>query len=70
MHRFDHLRMLVQQGEAEAFARELNLDPRLTRQWFDHGFPQEDYGTEVIKVLGAHMLKALTAKGKRGEVHG
>ena len=31
----EQLRNLVQQGDSEAFANALNLDPDRTRQWFD-----------------------------------
>jgi hypothetical protein len=34
-------------GNAEAFAKELNLDPGRTRTWFDQGFTHQGYGTEV-----------------------
>lgn len=70
MHRLEHLRNIVQQGDAEGFAKELNLDPGRTREWFDLGFRQEDYGAEVIRTLGAHVLKALTSKHGAGDAHG
>ena len=35
MHDLHHLRNLVQQGNAEAFTKVLNLDPGRTRTWFD-----------------------------------
>lgn len=60
MHRLEHLRELVQKGDADRFARELGLDPRQTRQWFDQNFTTEGYGAEVIRVLGTHVVKALT----------
>jgi hypothetical protein len=73
MHRsiLEKLRNLVQQGDAEAFANELNLDPRRTRQWFDQGFTQEGYGAEVIRALGAiALMKILTTMHDRGDAHG
>jgi hypothetical protein len=66
MHRLEHLRNLVQQGDAEAFASELNLDPGRTRQWFDQGFTHEGYGAEVIRALGTYIMKALTNTRDRG----
>jgi hypothetical protein len=64
MHRLEHLRNLVQQGDAEGFARVMGLDPVRTRQWFADDFPQEGYGKEVIVAIGAHVLKALTSRIK------
>ncbi|MCA1853165.1 MAG: class I SAM-dependent methyltransferase [Beggiatoa sp.] len=67
MHRLHHLRNLVQQGNAEAFAKELNLDPGRTRIWFDRGFTHQGYGTEVTKALGAYVLdEILTTSANRG----
>ena len=56
VHRLEHLRNLGQQGNAEAFVTELNLDPGRTRTWFDQGFTHQGYGTEVIKALGTYVL--------------
>lgn len=70
MHRFEHLRKLVQKGDAEAFASELGLDPHLTRSWFEQGSTPEGYGAEVISALGTHLLKALTARHEGGATHG
>jgi hypothetical protein len=70
MHRLEHLRNLVQQGDAEGFARAIGLDPVRTRQWFDQGFTQEGYGDEVIKALGTHVMKALTSPHEEGDAHG
>jgi ubiquinone/menaquinone biosynthesis C-methylase UbiE len=67
MHRLHHLRNLVQQGNAEAFAKELNLDPGRTRTWFDQRFTRKGYGTEVTKALGAYVLdEILTTSASRG----
>ena len=67
MHRLHHLRNLVQRGNAEAFAKELNLDPGRTRTWFDQGFTHQGYGTEVTKALGAYVLdEILTTSASRG----
>jgi hypothetical protein len=38
MHDLHHLRNLVQQGNAEAFVKVLNLNPGWTRTRFDQGF--------------------------------
>jgi hypothetical protein len=67
-----HLRNLVQQDDAEAFANELNLDPGRTRQWFDQGFTQEGYGAEVIRALGTLVLTRIfsTARDREGHAHG
>jgi hypothetical protein len=66
------LRDLLQQGDVEGFANELNLDVHQTRQWFDEGFRQDGYGAEVIKVLGTLVLRTiLTTSGDRNEhAHG
>jgi hypothetical protein len=61
---------LVQQRDAGAFAKALNLDPDQTRQWFQLGFTQEGYGAEVIRALGTHMLKVLTSTRDGGDAHG
>lgn len=67
MHHLHHLRNAVQQGNAEAFAKGLNLDPGRTRTWFDQGFTHQGYGTEVAKALGAHVLdEVLTTSASRG----
>lgn len=70
MHRLEHLRNLVQQGDAEGFARAMDLDPVRTRQWFELGFSHEGYGREVIISLGTHVLKALTSPHEQGDIHG
>lgn len=56
MNLLHHLRELIRNGNADAFAQELNLDPDQTQIWFDQGFTPEGYGAEVIKALGAHVL--------------
>ena len=67
MHRLHHLRNLVQRRNAEAFAKELNLDPGRTRTWFDQGFTHQGYGTEVTKAFGAYVLdEILTTSVSRG----
>ena len=70
MHRRERVTSFVEQNDAEAFARELNLDPVRTREWFDQGFTQEGYGAEVIKALGTHMLKVLTGTRNKGDADG
>lgn len=70
MHRMEHLRNLVQQGDAEGFARAVDLDPVRTRQWFERGFPQEGYGQEVIVAVGSHVVKALTSPHEERNAHG
>lgn len=66
------LRDLLQQGDAEGFAHELNLDVHQTRQWFDEGFTKDGYGAEVIKALGTLVLtRILTpARDNEGHAHG
>jgi hypothetical protein len=68
----EHLRKWVQQGDAEAFAKALNLDPGRTRQWFDQGFTHEGYGAEVMKALGTLALMKIfaTASHREGHAHG
>jgi len=63
------LRDLVRRGDAEAFANELNLDPRQTREWFDRGLTTEGYGAEVIKALGALVLTRIVATTADKEEH-
>jgi len=63
------LRSLLQQGDAEGFARELNLDADKTRQWFARGFTQNGYGAEVIKALGALVLTRIVAPAGNREGH-
>jgi hypothetical protein len=72
MHRLEHLGNLVQQRNAEAFAKELNLDPGRTRTWFDQGFTHQGYGTEVTKALGAYVLDEIltTTRDRGGHAHG
>jgi hypothetical protein len=70
MHRLEHLRNLVQQDDAEGFAKAMKLDPAQTRQWFDQGFTEEGYGADVIRTLGTHVLKALTSGNREGDAHG
>jgi hypothetical protein len=67
-----HLKDLVQQGDAEAFANELNLDPRRTREWFDRGLTTEGYGAEVIKAIGTLVLTRIltTIHDREKHVHG
>ena len=65
-----HLRDLVQQGEAEAFANELNLDPRRTREWFDQGLTTDGYGAEVIKAVGTIVLTKILATSRERHAHG
>jgi hypothetical protein len=69
MHRQERLRSLVQQGDAEGFARELGLDPNRTRDWFEQGLAQEGYGADVIGAVGTHMLKLLTSAHVKGDAH-
>lgn len=65
------LRSLVEQGDAEGFAKGLNLDAGQTRQWFDDGFPHEGYGAEVLRALGTLVLSRIVAKRERaGRAHG
>jgi hypothetical protein len=60
------LRNLVQQGDADAFANELKLDPVRTGQWFDQGFTLEGYGAEVTKAIGILVLtKILQGTGSQ-----
>ena len=70
MHRLQRLRKLVQQGDAEGFARAMGLDAVQTRQWFAEGFPQEGYGKEVVVAVGSHVLKALTSPHEEHDEHG
>lgn len=70
MRRRERLMSLVQRGDAGGFAKELNLDPDRTHQWFERGFTQEGYGAEVIRALGTHMLKVLTSTRHGGNTHG
>lgn len=73
MHRMEHLRNMVQQGDAEGFARAVGLDPVRTLQWFELGFPQEGYGQAVAIAVGSHVVKALTSRhhdSDEGHVHG
>lgn len=60
-----HLREMMRDGDAEAFAHELDLDPELTQTWFDQGFKYEGYGAEVIKALGALVLDRLVVLRSR-----
>ena len=66
------LRELLQQDDAEAFARELNLDPRETARWFESGFAADGYGAEVVKALGLLVLQrmVLTPPRRKDDVHG
>lgn len=66
------LRKWVQQGDAEGFAKALNLDPGRTRQWFDHGFAHEGSGAEVTKALGTLVLMKIftTSCDREGHAHG
>lgn len=64
-----HLRDLVQQDDAEAFANELNLDPGRTREWFDQGLTNEGYGAEVIKALGTLVLTRILTPVRNREEH-
>ena len=63
------LKELVQRGDAEGFAHELNLDPRRTREWLEQGFPQDGYGAKVIKALGAMVLTRIVAPNPDREEH-
>jgi hypothetical protein len=60
-----HVRNLLQRGDAEGFATELNLDPRRTRQWFEQGFPHEGYGADVIRALGTLVLGRIVASKRQ-----
>ena len=62
-------RQLLQQGDAEGFAKELDLEPRRTREWFEHGFPHDGYGADVIRALGTLVLTRILAV-KEGGAHG
>jgi hypothetical protein len=72
MNLMHHLRELIRQRDAEAFAKELNLDPGQTRTWFNQGFTHDGYGVEVIKSVGAHALDRmlLTSQREEGHTHG
>jgi hypothetical protein len=72
MNLLHHLRELIRQGNAEAFAQELNLDPDLTRTWFEQGFTQQGYGAEVARAIGTTVLDRmlLLATRKRGHTAG
>ena len=67
-----HLRKMVQQGDAEAFAKALNLNPGQTRQWFEQGFTHHGYGAEVIRALGTLVLMKIFAPSsdREGHAHG
>lgn len=67
-----HLRSLVQQGDAEAFANELKLDAGRTRQWFEQGFRREGYGADVIMALGILVFTGIvtTMPDREGHAHG
>lgn len=66
------LRDLLQQGDAEGFANELNIDVHQTRQWFDEGFRQDGYGAEVIRALGTLVLTRIltTSRDRNEHAHG
>jgi hypothetical protein len=66
------IKELVQRGEAERFANELNLDAQQTRQWFDEGFRQDGYGAEVIRALGTLVLTRIltTSRDRNDQAHG
>ncbi len=64
-----HLRSLVQQGDAEAFANELNLDPDQTRQWFEQGPTHDGYGADVIRALGNLVLTGILVTARDTEGH-
>lgn len=63
------LRELMQQGDAESFARELNLDAARTREWFAQGFTEDGYGVDVIKALGTAGLRKMKS-GEGEHAHG
>ena len=65
----EQLRNLVQQGDSEAFANALNLDPSRTRQWFDQGFTHEGYGAEVMKALGTLALMKIFKTSSHRDRH-
>jgi hypothetical protein len=62
-----HLRELVGRRDADAFARELNLDPEETRRWFERGFGEDGYGVVVAKALGLLVLRRMVAAPHHGE---
>lgn len=66
------LREGVQRGDADVFARELNLDPHETARWFEEGFGAGGYGAEVVKALGLLVLQrmVLTSPRKKNDVDG
>ena len=66
------LRELLQRGDAEAFARELNLDPDETARWFEGGFATDGYGAEALTALGLLVLRRmlLTSPRRKDDVHG
>jgi hypothetical protein len=66
------LRALLQQGDAEGFANELNLDVHQSRQWFDEGFRQDGYGATVIKAVGTLVLTRIltTSRDRNEHAHG
>lgn len=65
------LKDLIQRGDAEGFAKELNLDSNETRQWFEHGFTADGYGAQVIQAIGTLVLYGiLTTSSRAGRAHG
>jgi hypothetical protein len=62
---------LVQRGDAEGFAQELNLDPHETQQWFEQGFTAEGYGATVIQAVGTLVLRRIVIPSKgESRAHG
>lgn len=59
------LRDLIQQGDAEGFAKELNLDSSEIRQWFAHGFRDDGYGAKVIQAIGTFVLNGILTTSNR-----
>jgi hypothetical protein len=65
------LRDLIQRGNAEGFAKELNLDSNETREWFEHGFTAEGYGAKVIQAIGTFVLnRILITSNRESRAHG
>jgi hypothetical protein len=65
------LRDLIQRGDAEGFAKELNLDSNETREWFKHGFTAEGYGAKVTQAIGTFVLnRILTTSSRESRAHG
>ena len=66
------LRELLQRGDADTFARELDLDSQQTARWFESGFGPDGYGSEVVKALGVLVLQRmlLSAPQRKDDARG